>query len=705
MDITRLLLLSGAVFTIISSTAAFAQESNCENLGFESGNFTNWVGYTWIKSVDVPSINTSKVKGIMGRRQVIMSDTSAYDANTGYALRKIPTGYLYSARLGDEIVSSDGNPRCWQQSLQYTMTIDSSNALLIFKFACVLQYGSDHTALIEPRFRLQLYDENGKSIDDCSDYDVYSSNSYVEGFHKYSPSSTSSAHGTDSPVYWRDWTTVGANLMAYFGKTITIEFMATDCTGKYHYGYAYFVAGCHPLNILVDYCKGDTIAQFTAPEGFESYSWTNANGREIDTVQILAISDPTDDESYKCTMHSETGCTVSLQSTVAKYVPVADFNSEMIDCNSNTVSFTNLSTFTNGNLQYIWDFGDGAYSTARSPYHTFPTSGLHPMQLILLNPPSTCTDTISKVVESFSPPLVGIDGDSTYCPDNSVVLKAYGAYEYIWNTGSKTDSIEVSDPGGDFWMVGKSSTGCISDTNLISITEQPDWNFIADCDTEFCFGGNAMLSLSGAYTYKWDTGDTTNYIIVATSGIFSVKGSDVRGCPKVLSFNVIEYPLPVAGFELSAHTLNSKYNMLSGSVSPETGVSYLWDLGDGSTETGSEFQHTYNLENDNLIYNISLTATTIHACVDSTSEIIDVVPFVPNVFTPNSDGINDVFMASINLELFDRNGLLIYKGFDGWDGTYNGHNADSDTYFYVIRYKNRLKQTQTQKGYVTLIRV
>ena len=124
----------------------FAQESYCKNLNFELGNFTNWVGYTWLYSTEVPTINTSKVAGIINRRQTIITDTTAYDANTGNALRKVPSGYRYSARLGDEIISSDSNPRCWEQSLRYTMTIDSTNALLIMKFALVLQYASDHTA-------------------------------------------------------------------------------------------------------------------------------------------------------------------------------------------------------------------------------------------------------------------------------------------------------------------------------------------------------------------------------------------------------------------------------------------------------------------------------------------------------------------------------------------------------------------------------
>jgi hypothetical protein len=91
-------------------------------------------------------------------------------------------------------------------------------------------------------------------------------------------SKTYTPTGSNVPVKWRDWTTVGANLLKYMGQTITVEFMAADCTGRYHYGYAYFVAACHPLYIAVKYCAGDSIAKLTAPQGFETYRWTDSKG-------------------------------------------------------------------------------------------------------------------------------------------------------------------------------------------------------------------------------------------------------------------------------------------------------------------------------------------------------------------------------------------------------------------------------------------
>jgi len=690
------------LFTLFSLTSVQAQVSNCQNLGFELGNFTNWEGYNWVYSTDVPSGNSSKVQVMLptSRRQVIMTDTTALDANTGNILRKIPHKYLYSARLGDEITSADANNfRCWEQSLRYTMTIDSTNALLIMKFALVLQFASDHTAKMEPRFKLTLFDQKGDTIPDCANYDVYSTSNGVKGFQSYTPS------GSKTPVQWRDWTTVGANLLKYIGQTITIEFMSADCTGRFHYGYAYFVAACHPLYITVKYCAGDSNASLTAPEGFENYSWSDSSGAIAGTSQTLTLANPVEGAVFFCKMTSATGCTVSLQSTIVKYVIKTDFTSYMLDCKSNKVQFTNLSTNTHGSLSYEWDFGDGNGSAEKNPQYTFATSGRHQVALSLKNPPSACVDTLSKEIESFSPPLVGIDGESTFCPGLSTYLKAYGAYSYTWSTGSVADSIKVSAPGGTYWMIGRSNTsGCVSGKIYKTVGEEPDWQFLDQSDASLCKGDSSLLSFTGAAGYLWNTKDTVSSIYVKTPGDYSISGTNKRGCKKTGTVDVIEYPFPSSDFTLSVSTLDSRHNQLTCSIAAQTNVAYVWDMGDGTTETGSTVLHTYTISNAIVEYTIKLTATSRYGCISTSSQTIEVVPFVPNVFSPNGDGINDVFMPDINLQVFDRYGTIFYTGTSGWDGTYNGRLVDPDTYFYLIHYTDRNQQLRTRKGYITVVR-
>ncbi|MEI6142092.1 MAG: PKD domain-containing protein [Mariniphaga sp.] len=691
-----------SIFSFYTWSSLNAQVHYCNNLSFELGDFTNWTGYTWVYSTDVPSANTPKVQVSLptARRQVIMTDTTAYDPNTGNALRKIPSGYKYSARLGDAITSADGgNFRDWDQSLKYTMTVDSTNALLVMKFALVLQYASDHTALMEPRFKLTLLDEKGNTIPDCANYDVYSTSTTVKGFNSYTPS------GAKDPIKWRDWTTVGANLLPYLGQTITLEFMAADCTGRFHYGYAYFVAECRPLNIVLSYCAGDSIAKLTAPVGFEKYYWKNSNGTVLDSTQILKVNNPTEGAVYSCNMTSATGCTVTLQSTINRYLISNDFSSAMIDCKSNFVQFTNLSTTNRGTLSYNWDFGEGGTSTDKNPQYKFATSGMHQVTLKLANEPSSCNSTLIKTIESFSPPLVGLKGDSTYCPGEDIYLKAYGAYRYVWNTHLTADSVKVGSPGGKIWMLGYSSTGCVSDTIYKSISEEPYWQFLSNSDTTLCTGTSTVLAALGAVKYLWNTKETTNTITVKTPGSYSVTGTNPRGCKKSLSVKVTEYPFPGTNFTFSPDQLSTRHYLLTCTLPSQTGVQYTWDMGDGSSPgTGATYQHSYTISNSILEYHINLTAKSKYDCEISISKTVDVVPFIPNVFSPNGDGINDVFMPAVSLRVYDRYGLMLYAGSEGWDGTYNGQYVDPDTYFYIVTYTDKTQQVMTLKGSVTVVK-
>lgn len=677
-----------------------AVSQNKQNLGFEKGTFDGWTGYTWRESLEVSSINSSPTQVSLptSRRHVIISDQSAYDSNTGNALKMIPDGYTYSARLGCEINSSDSNPRCWEQSLRYSMTLDSTNAFLLLKFACVLQYASDHTASQEPRFKLTLYDSDGDEIPDCSNYDVYSSAS-IDGFQSYTP------NGSRDPVMWRDWTTVGADLSKYIGQKITIEFMSADCKGRYHYGYAYFVADAMPLYITVDYCTNDNMAILEAPDGFETYQWLDTDSATVvSNEQDLLLEDPEEGAKYFCTMESETGCQITLSSVVAKYEPKADFDWAMKDCSTNKVAFTNKSTTNSGTLNYLWNLGEGQTSTEESFVHPFETSGLHDVQLIIYNPPSGCTDTISKTVESFSPPLVGFTGDTTYCPGETTTLKAYGAYSYLWSTGSTNESINIGDPGGTYWMLGYSSEGCVSDTITFNVTEDKAWTLELSGDSLFCAGGSASLLASGATGYLWSTGETTDEIQIESGGTYTVTGYSDFGCSQQQSISVIEKPNPTLEFALSTYTVDVRNNTVDCNAISSDAISFEWDMGDGNLVDQASHSYTYSNLNELTALEVTISVANEYGCTTTDSTSIAVSPFIPNVFTPNNDGINDLFMPGFDQLIFDRHGITIYSGNLGWDGYYKGRQADPDTYFYIVKYTDSNDVEFTKKGFITLVK-
>ncbi len=703
IDLKRIILL--CYLTFFSGYVFCADPPEKKNLGFEKGNFDGWVGYQWQYSTEVPSINTSPAVVVLPtpRRHVIISDQSAYDVYTGGKLKKIPDGYKYSARLGDVIYSNaDSRPRDWEQSLRYTMTVDSTNALLILKFACVLQFAGDHSALMEPRFRLTLYDEKEKILPDCANYDVYASNDNVAGFQSYTPS------GYNDPVKWRDWITVGTDLTKYIGQKITVEFMSADCTGQYHFGYAYFVADCMPMQITVNYCTNDINATLSAPSGFSVYNWTDVNGNVAGSEQNLVVENPKEGEKYYCSLESETGCTIdSLFAVIKRYEPKADFSSKMIDCFSNEVQIINNSTTNTGKLDYLWDFGDNNSLTEESPYYKFETSGMHEVGLIIYNPPSGCTDTLVKQVESFSPPLIGFNGDTTYCPGMETELSAFGAYSYEWSTGDSSEIVSFEEnTAGYHWLLGYSTEeeGCVSDTIHFSISKEPDWVFSLTGDTILCEGYTQSLVANGAVNYSWNTGATSDSIVIQLGGQYTVTGTNLRGCEKKLAINVTDIATPQMSFTLNPFSVDKRHNEVFCSASSADDVLFQWNMDDGTIVNTANFTHYYTIPTEFVTFNVSVTATNKSGCFNTQTADVFVELYVPNVFTPNNDGVNDFFMPGFDITIVDRQGILLYAGQNGWNGMYNGKNMDPDTYFYEIDYTDAYLQERSKKGFVTLVR-
>jgi gliding motility-associated-like protein len=144
--------------------------------------------------------------------------------------------------------------------------------------------------------------------------------------------------------------------------------------------------------------------------------------------------------------------------------------------------------------------------------------------------------------------------------------------------------------------------------------------------------------------------------------------------------------------------------------------SYTWNLGDGSAPINTTTLGTQNGSYSNVgIYNVTLTAANDFCAVTDTIQV-QVIPFtnafihIPNVFTPNGDGKNDLWsIPALSLRpeskvfIFDRFGRLLteYPGtYSGWNGLIGIYPATAGDYWYVIQ----LKDNQVLKGNFSLIR-
>ena len=160
--------------------------------------------------------------------------------------------------------------------------------------------------------------------------------------------------------------------------------------------------------------------------------------------------------------------------------------------------------------------------------------------------------------------------------------------------------------------------------------------------------------------------------------------------------------------------------MNNGSVGADT---YFWDFGDGSAPSTEENpSHSFpGFPPTN--YTIELTATTVHGCIDTMTQIVVVeeslIYYIPNTFTPDSDEHNQTWMPifssgvdpfNYSLYLYNRWGELVWESHNpnvGWDGTFgmSGKECQDGVYTYKISYKTPLRDDRFEiTGHVNVLR-
>lgn len=238
-----------------------------------------------------------------------------------------------------------------------------------------------------------------------------------------------------------------------------------------------------------------------------------------------------------------------------------------------------------------------------------------------------------------------------------------------------------------------------------------DFIAISTCKTNIIQFRDSIFSSHFPTQLKWDFGDGTNSTQSNPSHTYSNAGkykvsleitNPLSACAEIIEKEIEVFD--VTGFAVSPMQIDSRNNKVELNAEYNPSLQYIYDMGDGTMKQGANNIHTYNIDNNTVEYVIKLTIINESGCIYEFVKSIDVVPFIPNVFTPNADGINDIFAPNVDLVIIDRNGIVIYKGKNGWDGNYNGTKAPTDTYFYLVKYSDKHGDIQTKKGAVSLIR-
>ncbi len=352
---------------------------------------------------------------------------------------------------------------------------------------------------------------------------------------------------------------------------------------------------------------------------------------------------------------------------------------------------------------------------------------------------------ISPTASTTYTPLPGytasiVATDTITCPGDPVTITVSMAsgnpfYEYNWNTGAIDSTITITNNGAFTYTVIVNDQCFDYDTLSVNITTYtpPTVSFIID-DTSGCVPLTVTLTnttppamVGGLCTWTFSDGTVlagcgTVTATFATPGCYNVdlEVTSPEGCINNVTQNNMfcVHPNPVADFYWTPNKPTFFHGEVQFYDQSLLADSYSWDFAGLGISTTQNPQFNFTAI-DTGLFQICLAVATVNGCVDTTCKDLrvyeDFAVYVPNVFTPDGDGTNDIFYAIVGgveptefeFMIFNRWGEMIYLGSDfktGWDGTHNQQKCKEDVYVWKIRLKDIEGVKHDFRGHVTLLR-
>lgn len=321
-------------------------------------------------------------------------------------------------------------------------------------------------------------------------------------------------------------------------------------------------------------------------------------------------------------------------------------------------------------------------------------------------------------------------------PDGSITLTAPPGFTYNWSNGETTQQATIhSISGGNQVSVELSAvTGCSKTISFLvpDFVPTADFSFIQKCNHEITFTDKSTVSNAIITNWSWHFGNGSFSSAINPVQQFSSQGNypvtltvDAdNNCKGSITRDVNVEALVKAGFSFS---LNGNFcigeSILFSDLSHAsvgTIISWHWNFDDLAYSSFQNPEHIYYKAG---VYHPQLFITTDEGCTDSISEIISVNDcnnetgiflYIPNSFSPNGDGINDVFTvmgenySEIEMSIFNRWGQKVMVK-EGYNITWNGLNSNSQpmpegVYTYRLVATDFVLKSYNYTGFIVLLR-
>lgn len=426
------------------------------------------------------------------------------------------------------------------------------------------------------------------------------------------------------------------------------------------------------------------------------------------------------------------GCVNSSSGLDTIYVDdvIADFSSSPLCINTPITLKDSSYSYFSAVTGWSWDINNGqAVSTQKTASASFSSTGSYPVVLIVKNA-NGCMDTLYDNITILPLPTIRAGADTVICVGDAATLSAFGGVSYTWappaTLGCPTCGTTSASPTSptNYIVTGTDINGC-ANKDTVKVDLQTKTTSEVGPGGEICADSSFQLNASGAQRYEWRPAEslndptisnpvaspnvTTTYIVLAYEGSCPADSHTVR---------VVVHPLPTvraSGTETIVVGNSVNLNAAGTNISV-----YTWkpsgslSCADCSSPIARPTATTtYIIEVASDFGCKAWDSVTIKVLCDQ-SQL-----FIPNTFSPNGDGNNDVFyprgigLQSIrSFRIYNRWGELVYEresiqlndAASAWDGTFKGNALTPDVYVYVVEGVCDGGETMIWKGDVTLIR-
>ena len=424
-------------------------------------------------------------------------------------------------------------------------------------------------------------------------------------------------------------------------------------------------------------------------------------------------------------MNSSTGLdTIKVDGVIAGFI-----NSPA--CVNTPVTFTDTSfSFFSPVNAWAWNVNNGSQTgSSNTLSYLYAFTGTYPVTLIATNAHG-CKDTVTKTITINPLPIINAGLDTSICVGDAATISATGGVSYVWTpaTNLTCPNCQTTNAAPTtatiFTVTGTDALGCKNIDN-VNVNIQTITTSTAGNGGEICDDSTFQLLVYGAQHYEWKPSATLDNNLIPNpiasphvTTVYTVLAWEGSCPPDSHQVRVTVWPKPIVNAGSDETIVAGTSVMLQATAS--NAIQYLWT----PTTTLSCETCSNPTAKPSVTTQYHVTAISSKGCKNSDSVVVIVICdqgqlFIPNLFSPNGDGMNDVFYPRgdglkeiTSFRVFDRWGEIVFEKTnmnlnvesDGWNGTFKGQPLAPDVYVYMLEGICETGEKINWKGDISLVR-